>query len=339
MPNRSDKIRAFILNNVGSHPNDIVAMTSANFNVTRTTVHRHINTLVENGQLIKSGVTANINYYKSDNLNQSHPYKISSKLLESDAYHNDFEHLFANFKENIQDISYYGFTEVFNNAIDHSKGKKIVASTKLCKDKLTISIEDDGVGIFVKIALFLKLDDIQESVLQLSKGKLTTDSIHHSGEGLFFCARIFDVFEIYANGIHYYRDNQDNDWGIESINKMPSGTKICMTININSEKKLISIFKKYQDSESMEFNRTEILVELSRLGQEILISRSQAKRIIVGLEKFNLITLDFSGVRLIGQGFVDEMFRVFTQAHPDIKIRYIHANENVEFMIKRSGGC
>lgn len=336
MPNRSDKIRAFILNNVDSHPNNIVALTSAKFNVTRTTVHRHINTLVEKGQLIKSGITANINYYKSDNLNQSHIYKITSKLFESEVYHNDFEHLFSNFKENVQDISYYGFTEVFNNAIDHSKGKKIVASTHLCKDKLTINIQDDGVGIFAKIAQYFRLDDIQESVLQLSKGKLTTDPVNHTGEGLFFSARIFDVFEIYANGIHYYRDNQENDWGIEHIDKMAPGTKVCMRINTNTAKKLISTFKKYQDPESLEFNRTEIIVELSRLGQETLISRSQAKRIIFGLEKFNLITLDFSDVRLIGQGFVDEVFRVFTHANPDIKIKYIHANDDVEFMIKRS---
>ena len=109
-----------------------------------------------------------------------------------------------------------------------------------------------------------------------------------------------------------------------------------MTINTNAEKKLISIFKKYQDSESLEFNRTEIFVELSRLGQETLISRSQAKRIIFGLEKFHLITLDFSRVRLIGQGFVDEIFRVFSQANPDIEIKYVHANDDVEFMIKRS---
>ena len=336
MPNRSNKIRAFILDNVGLHPNDIVAITSAKFNVTRTTVHRHINTLVEKNQLIKSGITANIIYYRSDNLNQSHRYKMTPDLSESEAFHHDFEHLFSNFKENIQDISYYGFTEIFNNAIDHSKGRKIVATTQLYKEKLTINIEDDGMGIFVKIAQYLRLDDITESILQLSKGKLTTNPAHHSGEGLFFSARLFDVFEIFANGIHYYRDNIENDWGIEHIEKMPPGTKVCMTINITSDRNMMSVFKKYQDSKSLEFNRTEILVELSRLGQETLISRSQAKRIILGLEKFNLITLDFTGVRLIGQGFVDEMFRVFSEANPHIKINYIQANEDVEFMIKRS---
>jgi len=336
MSNRSLEIQTFILNHVDLHPHDVVAFTSANFNVTRTTVHRHINTLVEKGQLIKSGTTAGINYYKSDNLNQKHTYKITHTLTEFEVYCKDFEHLFLNFKVNIQDAIHYVFTEIFNNAIDHSKGKKISASTQLCKDKLTFTIEDDGIGIFVKIAQFFKLDDVQESVLQLSKGKLTTDPVNHTGEGLFFSARIFDIFEIYANNIHYYRDNQENDWGIEHVNKMQKGTKIRLTIDMNTEKNLISIFTKYQNPESLAFDRTEILVELSRLGQETLISRSQAKRIILGLDQFTLITLDFSKVRLVGQGFVDEIFRVFAQANPNIQIKYIHANDDVEFMIKRS---
>ena len=240
--------------------------------------------------------------------------------------------------KNIQDIVHYSFTEIFNNALDHSNGKKIKASTSLYKDKLTISIEDDGVGIFSKVARFLNLPTLQESVLQLSKGKLTTDPVHHTGEGLFFSARLFDVFEIYANGLHYYRDNQENDFGIEHLDKRPQGTKITMSLNLHTERDLVTVFKQYQHPQSLAFDRTEILVELSRLGQEVLISRSQAKRITFGLEKFNLITLDFSGIRLIGQGFVDEIFRIFAQAHPSIQIHYKHANEDVTFMIKRSLG-
>ncbi len=66
-----------------------------------------------------------------------------------------------------------------------------------------------------------------------------------------------------------------------------------------------------------------------------LISRSQAKRLTSGFERFVDITLDFDRVEAVGQGFVDELFRVYQQAHPEIRFHYINANENVEFMIKR----
>jgi len=96
------------------------------------------------------------------------------------------------------------------------------------------------------------------------------------------------------------------------------------------------MIKQYQDPESLTFNRTEILVKLSKFGDEVLISRSQAKRILPGLDKFRQVTLDFSGIRLLGQGFADEIFRVFKQANPGIGIEYSNANEDVKFMIQRS---
>jgi hypothetical protein len=84
------------------------------------------------------------------------------------------------------------------------------------------------------------------------------------------------------------------------------------------------------------FDKAEIIVELAKLGNEVFMSRSQAKRILLGLEKFQSITLNFKNIRLIGQGFVDEVFRVFQNLHLNVKLEYINANDEVEFMIKRS---
>lgn len=86
----------------------------------------------------------------------------------------------------------------------------------------------------------------------------------------------------------------------------------------------------------MAFDRTEIVVELSRFGEEAYISRSQAKRILRNLDAFNVITLDFQGVRIAGQGFSDEIFRVYQNEYPDKQIKYINANDDVIFMIKRA---
>ncbi|MCB0367566.1 MAG: DUF4325 domain-containing protein, partial [Bdellovibrionales bacterium] len=37
----------------------------------------------------------------------------------------------------------------------------------------------------------------------------------------------------------------------------------------------------------------------------------------------------------VGQAFVDEVFRVFKDSHPEIEIEHINANDAIEFMIKR----
>jgi hypothetical protein len=79
-------------------------------------------------------------------------------------------------------------------------------------------------------------------------------------------------------------------------------------------------------------------VRLARLGTENLLSRSQAKRVLAGVERFKLVELDFEGVPEIGQAFADEVFRVFAAAHPSIELRYLHAGPGVLPMIRRVSG-
>ncbi|MGL6120902.1 MAG: STAS-like domain-containing protein [Fusobacteriaceae bacterium] len=43
--------------------------------------------------------------------------------------------------------------------------------------------------------------------------------------------------------------------------------------------------------------------------------------------------LDFENVDFIGQGFADEIFRVYTIAHPEINLKYMNASPIIEKMI------
>jgi hypothetical protein len=64
------------------------------------------------------------------------------------------------------------------------------------------------------------------------------------------------------------------------------------------------------------------------------ISRSEATRLLHGLEKFREVVLDFKGVELVGQGFADEVFRVWSRAHPDTHFVPVNMKEPVEFMVE-----
>lgn len=78
------------------------------------------------------------------------------------------------------------------------------------------------------------------------------------------------------------------------------------------------------------------IVDLAKFHGERLISRSQAKHILRNLEHFDHVMLDFKHVIAVGQGFVDEIFRVYKIKHPQVKFDYCNASEDVEFMIKRA---
>ena len=198
------------------------------------------------------------------------------------------------------------------------------------------TIYDNGICIFKKIKDAFKLQNERESILQLSKGKLTTSRENHSGEGIFFTSRAFDSFSILANGLFYLRDNSQQDWLLEERkNSGERSTLVTLKIKTNSDRVLRNVFEKFQNPETLAFDRTHILVILSLSNEDHFVSRSEAKRILAGIEKFNLVTLDFKGIKSVGQAFVDEVFRVFKNRFPAIQIETINTNEDIDFMIKR----
>jgi len=52
------------------------------------------------------------------------------------------------------------------------------------------------------------------------------------------------------------------------------------------------------------------------------------------LEQFREVTLDFAGVKTLGQGFADEVFRVFPAAHPDVILKRLNVPPAIEAVIK-----
>lgn len=75
---------------------------------------------------------------------------------------------------------------------------------------------------------------------------------------------------------------------------------------------------------------------LAKYGDENLISRSQAKRLLARLDRFKEVVLDFKGANIIGQAFADEIFRVFRAQNPNVNIRCVNENEDVRKMILRA---
>jgi anti-sigma regulatory factor (Ser/Thr protein kinase) len=338
--NQAEEIRTYLLAKIPVHPKNIVAQASKAFSCSRTTVHRHLNRLLRDGKIIKSGTTRQVQYFLKTDKNKEVVISLKEKIEEHKVWQDNFQKDFEGLPKNVRDICEYGFLEMLNNAIDHSEGKEVDINTDWDSDLIKITIRDDGIGIFRKIKNALNLEDERESALHLSKGKFTTDRENHTGEGIFFTSRAFDNFHVISREMSYIRDNTDHDWFLETAEDSKlEGTYLEMTIGLNSKRKMQEVYAEYQGEDSdgiQSFDKTHIIVGLSKLGDERYISRSQARRIVLGLEKFKHVVLDFKNISTVGQGFVDEVYRVFQSKYPKIKINYINANGDVQFMIERS---
>lgn len=56
---------------------------------------------------------------------------------------------------------------------------------------------------------------------------------------------------------------------------------------------------------------------------------------LADLDEFTEIDVDFAGEEDVGQGFVDELLRVWPREHPSQTINPINMNDAVEFMVER----
>lgn len=333
---RGEEIRQFILDNVEHHPKDVVALTCNAFDISRQAVNKHIKRLVEQKALLIRGSTRSRHYILHPLVKWEHIYSLDGTLAEDVVWRNDISEFVSDLPDNVIDIWHYGFTEILNNAIDHSSGSQVHIQVNKTATTTGIVIYDDGEGIFKKIQRELGLLDERHSVLELAKGKLTTDPDNHTGEGIFFSSRMFDGFAI-LSGIVYFSHKYDEveDWILEQ-QRLQSGTGVFMELSNNTSRSSKQIFDSFSSDDDYGFTKTVVPVRLTQYGDDKLVSRSQAKRLLVRVEKFKTVIFDFVDVDSVGQAFADEIFRVFKLQHPDMDLIYLNANKNVQQMITRA---
>ena len=242
----------------------------------------------------------------------------------------------ADLPENMKSIFTYSFSEMMNNAIEHSQSKNISVEISTLDQNLNFVVQDEGIGAFRNVMNKRKLASELEAIQDLLKGKTTTAAHAHSGEGIFFTSKIADVFVLDSFGYRLRVDNLINDVFLEELKVPVKGTRVEFSLAVDSKKHLNDIFTHYQtDPSEYAFDRTEILVKLYTMGS-IYISRSQARRVMSSLGgKFRVITLDFDKVPTVGQAFADEIFRVFKKKYPYIEVTPTNMNKAVSFMVNR----
>ena len=328
--------RRFIIDHVDAHGGDIAKRAASVFGITRQAVHKHLRRLVEEGVLTESGQTRSHSYRLAVLSEWENSYPIAAGLAEDVVWTREVRATLGELPDNVLLLWQHGFTEMFNNAIDHSEGTRIHVRVRRTAATIEMTISDDGVGIFKKIQDRMHLLDERHAILELSKGKLTTDPARHTGEGIFFTSRMFDSFDLLSGGVSFSHSESDaNDW-IRDNPEFQAGTTVWMRLRNHSTRTTRKVLDEYVSGEDYDFSRTVVPVVLAQYVGDPLISRSQAKRVLSRVELFRTVVFDFSEVDSIGQAFADEIFRVFARTHPGIDLQVIHANAAVRKMISRA---
>jgi anti-sigma regulatory factor (Ser/Thr protein kinase) len=329
---RGEQVRTFMLQSLEQHPRDIVPFAAQKFQISRQAAHRHLRNLISEKAVTLDGNTRSRVYKLAPLSEWQKTFHLEPGLTEGVAWR-DVGVVLGALPENVREIWQYGFTEMFNNVIDHSESKSVVVDVHETAASAEMSITDFGVGIFHKIQTSLGLADERHAVLELAKGKFTSDPKHHSGEGIFFSSRSFDNFQILSGQVHFaHKFGDEEDWILGNEKGESRGTMVRMRLSNHTARTLAGVFEEYADVDHG-FTKTVVPVRIAQYGDDNLVSRSQAKRLLARFDRFRTVVLDFTGVETIGQGFADEVFRVFPSEHPQVELMTINALPSVKAMI------
>jgi len=293
--------------------------------ISRQAASRHLRDLITEGLGVKEGVTKGASFRSADHGEKSREQSIKKNLilrgLEEDVVFRDLS-AWLNLQRVLSKSAFetvnYAFTEILNNAIDHSHSEQCFVRIRTGVHDLHFGVRDYGIGIFHSIFTKFGLQDENAAVGELLKGKATTMSERHSGEGIFFTSKAADKFVLRSHRIELVFDRARDDIHVTTIRNR-KGTEAQFTLSLRSKRKLESLFQEYAPEEfDHSFERTRAHV---RLFERHCVSRSAAKRLVARLHNFKEVVLDFKEIKSLGQAFADEVFRVFMRAHPQVVLQ------------------
>jgi DNA-binding transcriptional regulator YhcF (GntR family) len=330
---KQTQIKQYILEKINENGLNIAKRTAKSFDVSLNTVYRYIHELEQSGIIEKNEK----GYTLVEKCEKVVLSRTNGELLEEDIIYEKYINKYMqHFSDNVQRIWQYSFTEMMNNAIDHSESEIVTLLIYTNHLTTTIIIIDKGVGIFRKIKEYYNYNSLDDAVNELFKGKLTTDSKNHSGEGIFFTSRVLDRFCAVSDGkIFTHNKYSDAIRNLEDTSTLKDwkdrpGTTIYMELSNFSNKVLKEVFDMFSDTDGG-FTKTHIPIK--NIYETYPVSRSQAKRLCHRFEKFQEVELDFDGIPEIGQGFAHEIFVVFQNDHKEVRLIPVNASDDVTKMI------
>lgn len=306
--------------------------------ISRQGANKHIKSLLQEGRIVKEGITRKSRYTTrehGDSLTAPRVFRKACPLSEIEE-HVVFRNASAalDLERSMSGAAYavmrHAFTEILNNAIDHSHSEQCLVRLELNQYDCLFTIRDYGIGVFQSIREKFLLDDELAALGQLLKGKTTTFEERHSGEGIFFTSKSGDRMSFRSHRIKLSFDNVKGSTAVEETRTL-RGTEVSFSLSRRSRRDLAAIFAAYSPEEyDYRFEKTRVRARFSNREHT---SRSEAKRLLFGLDKFSEVVLDFQKVKIIGQAFADEIFRVFQKEHPGIIIRIENASPVIRQMI------
>ena len=314
------------------HPHDLASHLVLSTGMSRGTIQKALQRLVQLGWLQRVG-SARRPQFRPGLLRQVVQRYPLAGLQEDLPWSRDFAPFFA-LPVEVQRMTQHMFGELLNNAIDHSGGTSVTVSLRQTPSHVQLLVSDDGCGVFDQLSRSFSLADPAMAMLELSKGKLTSQPTRHAGRGLFFSSRLADVFDLHANDTAFqHREWEGHGWHPGRALKH-QGTSVYAAIALDTTRTLDSVLHAHSlNGTGFGFERTVVPLRLMASPLAGLDSRAQARRVAARLNAFRRAEVDFDGISTIGHSFADELFRVMSPELGEVDLVPLNMSPAVAAMV------
>lgn len=291
------------------HPHDLAEALAAHAGVTRATAQKTLKRLVALHWLACEG-SPRRPYHRPGLLRQVVRRYDLQGFDEDRPWSRDFAPHFE-LPASVRRMAQHAFGELLNNAIDHSGGSQVTVSMRQTAAHVQLLVSDDGCGLFERLNQSFDLADPTLAMLELSKGRLTSQPLRHGGRGLFFTSRLADVFDLHANHAAFQRRNWNDGTWHAGRPLRHAGTSVYVAIALDTSRTLESVMAAHSlDGQGADFDCTRVPLALFASDLDGLESRAQGRRVAARLGQFRRAEIDFRDIPQVGYSFVDELFRV-----------------------------
>ena len=301
------------------HPSELCAAIEQRLGVSRRRARRVLDQLVAL-QWLHRGGTRRRPLFRPGTLRQVVQRYELPDVQEDLAWSRDFAP-YLELPEAVARLARHALTELVNNAAEHSGGTQVTVSVRQTPTNVQLLVSDDGCGLFERIGSHHRIATPALAMLELGKGKLTSQPARHTGRGLYFTARVADVLDLHANETAFqHRAWQPHQW--QPVRPAARrGTSVFAAFALDSQRSIDAALREHSLEDSgYAFERTRVALQLLGAAEQVLESRAQARRVSARLAEFRRAEIDFEGIAEVGHSFADELFRVFAAEQPALEL-------------------
>ena len=227
---QTESIRGFILDCVAENPRSVARQVAQAYGISRQAANRHLDALVDEGALEQTGQTRSREYHLRRESLLNREVRVTPVLNPDRLWDDHIAPVLASDPASVRDLCRGAFGEVIRNVIRHAHASWITVKFEMTARHVEILVEDDGGGIFHRLAERTGGADTRATASEMLR-HANERSNGFPASRLLLLGRNFEWFAISSAGVSLTYYSATDAWSLANSEAPAVGTRIALRLS------------------------------------------------------------------------------------------------------------